>query len=511
MAAYGGYVAAEPLNLSGLITDFGTKAIAIKEAQKEREEKQQLLKQQKAEKIATRDEERAYKEQQDALKDIEEQYKEDQKIISKPIPFTGSKTLDDLSAKVVPLVADRYALYTKLAKEDPSKAAEFSAKKSNLMTDYKAYANIPEVAIKGKEYLTKVAKDQSPIGTLLGAKWNSMLNVSTKNPNETGDGRLVFFDRNENGDVIPNSQIPVSAIANYGAYQDNYVDYDKEIADLQLGEYSQITNSGGKSQIETKSARLNPYYEPVVSSFARKKTALPEDVARVLVQFGGYGAYIDDQFNIAPKSQIDPKTGKEISRPVINFILTENGGFYPDNVTEGMRKEAEDLLKQKVDASIGVDVSKTRNPEFVPEGVEKEPRDIPRMDVVEANKKVRQIESKDDSISIFKRVPGYKAKLESLAKKAGYKNVQIVYRNGGLAILGKINKGDAVKTLQEFNNPESIYSWRNGLDTIVGSNEFSELVKENKEDYLNIVNAGKEQMLNRAKKSTGGSKVGRYN
>lgn len=511
MAAYGGYVAAEPLNLSGLITDFGTKAIAIQEANKEREEKKQLLQQQSAEKQALKEEERAYKEQQDALKSIEEQYKEDQKIISKPIPFTGSKTLDDLSAKVIPLVADSNYELNKLMKEDPSNSAELSAKKANMNKDFQTYVQIPETAIKGKQFITGVAKKQSKVGSMFGGKYISMLDVSRKNVTRTPDYRLLFFEKDEDGKDIPNSGIPVSAIANYGAYQDEYVDYDKEIADLNLGEYSQITSSGGRSQIETKSAKFNPQYEAVVNTYARSKTRTPEDITRILVEFGGYGAYIDGQNNISPQTQIDPATGNEYVKPVINFILTDNGGYAADNITQAMQNEAETILKQKVDASIGVDVSKTRNPEYVSEGGEKEPRDIPRMDVVEANKKVRQIESKDDSISIFKRVPGYKAKLESLAKKAGYKNVQIVYRNGGLAILGKVNKGDAVKTLQEFNNPESIYSWRNGLDTIVGSNEFSELVKEKKEEYLDIVNTGKEQMLNRAKKSTGGSKVGRYN
>lgn len=515
MAAYGGYVAAEPLNLSGLITDFGTKALAIKEAQKEREEKQTLLKQQKAEKIAARDEERAYKEQQDVLKDIEKKAEEDNKIISKPIPFTGSKTMDDLSARVVPLVADLTASLTKEMKADPSRAPELSAKKANLTRDFQAYSEVPQVAIKGKQYLTEQAKNQSKIGQMLGGKYNSILDVGRKNVTENDDYRLVFFDTDENGKEIPNSGVPISAIANYGAYADNRVDYDKEIADLKLGEYSQITSSGGRSQIETKSAKLNPEYEAVTNSFARSKTTAPEDITRVLVELGGYGAYIDGQNNIQPQNQIDPETGNEFVKPIIKFELTENGGYYPI-VTQGMQREAEALIKKRIDASMGVDVSKTRNPDVaLGDGEVKEPKDIARGDVAEAKKIVSKLQSRSEAANIFKRVPGYKEKMEALARNAGYKDVQIVHDGSGLAIRGKVSKNDKVKTLQEFSNVGSLYSFMNGLDPIVGQKEFSELANEDINDYLSIVQSGKEQMLKRTKKSTAGSKattkVGRYN
>lgn len=503
MTAYGGYVAAQPVDFSGLISDFGAKAIAIQKANKAKEEKKQLLQQKSVEKQTLKQEERDYKEQQDAIKNIERQEQEDKKIIDKPIPFTGSKTMDDLSAKVVPLVADANFTLSKLMKEDPSKSAELSAKKSNLNRDFQSYVEVPKTAIEGKKYLTEQAKNQSPIGQMLGGKYNSILDVGRKNVSATQDGRLIFFDTNEKGEEIPDSGVPISAIANYGAYADNDVDYDKEIDDLKLGEYSQITGTGGRSQIETKSAKLNPQYENVTNSYARSKTATAPDIARVLVKLGGYGAYVDDVNNIPSQPQIDPKTGEESYKPIIKFELTENGGYYPI-VTEGMRKEAEAILKQKIDASISVDVNKTRNPDLaLGNGGEKGPKDIPKMDIVEAKKKIRQIESKEDSDNIFNRVPGFKAKLENMAKKSGYKNVTIVdLPGGGLGIRATVGaeKPSKAKVIQEFNNGESIYSWRNGLDPKVGASEYSELSQENKNDYLEIANAGKEQMFKRAGK-----------
>jgi hypothetical protein len=488
-----------------MASDFTGKAIAIQKAQKAKEEKQSLLNQQKAEKIAAKTEERTYKEQQDALKDIEKQAIDDNKIISKPIPFTGSKTMDDLSAKVVPLVADKVALYTKLMKQDPSKSAELSAKKSNMTRDYQSYVNIPGVAIKGKEYLTKVAKDQSPIGIMLGSKWNSMLDVGTKNVTDNEDGRLIFFDRDQEGNEIPDSGIPVSAIANYGAYQDNSVDYDKKIADLQLAEYSQITSSGGRGQIETKSAKLNPNYEPVVNSFVTKETTTPPDIARILVQFGGYGAYVDGQSNIPPKGQIDPATRNEFVKPVIKFELTDNGGYYPI-VTEGMRKEAEAIMRQKVEASIGVDVSKTRNPDVIANtGGGSGPRDIPRGDVAEAKKMVAKLADKQKAESIFRREAGYLKSLKSMVDPR-IKNMQIVnLPGGGLGIRGFRTGETKSKTrvLEELTSAADIYAYMKGLNIAAGANEFNQLVDEDINEYKEIVNAGKGQMLNRAAKSTG--------
>jgi hypothetical protein len=80
--------------------------------------------------------------------------------------------------------------------------------------------------------------------------------------------------------------------------------------------------------------------------------------------------------------------------------------------------------------------------------------------------------------------------------------------------VGAEKRPSKAKVIQEFTNGESIYSWRNGLDPIVGSNEYAELAQERKEDYLDIVNAGKGQMLKRAAKSTGATstqkKPGKY-
>lgn len=131
-------------------------------------------------------------------------------------------------------------------------------------------------------------------------------------------------------------------------------------------------------------------------------------------------------------------------------------------------------------------------------------------------KKIRQIESKEDSDAIFNRAPGFKAKLENMAKKAGYKNVAIVnLPGGGLGIRATVGaeKPSKAKVVQEFLSGESIYSWRNGLDPNVGSNEYIELGQENKQDYLDIAQVGKGQMKARVARSTGKSivkKPGKY-
>lgn len=488
MAAYGGYVATQPIDFGAMASDFTGKAIAIQEAQKQREEKQALLQQQRAEKIAARDEERTYKEQQDVLRDIERQAIEDNKIISKPIPFTGSKTMDDLSAKVVPLVADSNYELNKLMKEDPSKSAELSAKKANMNRDFQAYAQVPEVAIKGKQYLTEQAKYQSKIGQMLGGKYNSILDVGRKNVTKTPDYRLVFFDKDEEGKDIPDSGVPVSSISNYGAYEDKAVDYDKEIADLKLGVYNQL-NASGRSQIEIKSAKLNPEYQAITNSFAKSKAATPPDIARILVELGGYGAYVDGQNNIAPQNQIDPATGNEFVKPVIKFELTETGGYYPI-VTQGMQREAEDLIKRKIDASVGADITKTRNPEFVSGegGVDK----LIQRDEVREVKKMKPLLIKAKIANDFFYGSRY-GEIKQAAMQNGVKNPTISDKESYKVLYGIPKGKKKVEEIARFNTADEAYAYLTGKPNVVEAAAEYQLAKDYAtENDLNIQPATKE-------------------
>jgi hypothetical protein len=490
MAAYGGYVAAQPADISGLVSEFGTKIAAQQQSQKEREERSALIEQQRAEKIAAKEEERAYREQQDILKDVERQSIEDNKIISKPIPFVGSKTLDDLSAKVVPLVADSYAFLNKEIKADPSKAADLSAKKANLNRDFQTYVEVPNIAIKGKQYLTEQAKNQSKIGQMLGGKYNSILDVGRKQVKTNDDYRLVFSDNDEEGKLILDSEVPVTAISNYAAYEDKAVDYDKDIADLKLGVYNQL-NASGRSQIEIKSPKLNPEYQAVTNSFAKSKAATPPDIARILVELGGYGAYVDGQNNIAPQNQIDPATGNEFVKPVIKFELTDNGGYYPI-VTQGMQREAEDLIKRKIDASVGADITKTRNPEFVSgeSGVDK----LIQRDEIREAKKMKPLLTKAKIANDF-FYGNRLGEIKAAARLNGIGNPTISDKVDYKVLYGVPKGKKKVEEIARFNTPDEAYAYLTGKSNVVEAAAEYQLAKDfATENDLNIQPATKETL-----------------
>lgn len=369
MAAYGGYVAAQPADLSGLISDFGTKAIAIKEAQKERAEKQELLKQQKAEKIAERDERRAYEEKQAEIKDIGKETDEALKRINKETTLSPSITLNEVYGKSTNYGSNIVHNLTKAMKEDPQNRGVYSGKIQNVVQQMEEIAKAKEDLTKGTEDLTKDVPNQSKQGKFLGSIYMSMgdLNGFDVKESESGD-KIQYFKKDADGNEIPGTTFEPSVFKNYYKYKDPKEDFNKSISDF-LGtiETRDVTQkSGPRTQTKITSIENNPAYEP--SKEAWKKGFLADDarVARYLTDSGRYGMYYNELQNVP---------GSDGNKFIV-YEMKDNGGVFP-KLTPEQKEEASAMLDDQFKAMLKESKSESRDQDItVNTGTkDKEPRE----------------------------------------------------------------------------------------------------------------------------------------
>ena len=357
MAAYGGYVAAQPADLSGLISDFGTKAIAIKEAQKERAEKQELLKQQKAEKIAERDERRAYEEKQAEIKDIGKETDEALKRINKETTLSPSITLNEVYGKSTNAGSNLVYNLTKAMKEDPQNRGIYSGKIQNIVQQMEDIAQAKENLAKGTEELTKDIPNQSKQGAFLSNIYMGMGDLEgfdvKENPEEY---KIQYFKKDAEGNEIPGTTFDPSVFKNYYKYRDPKEDFNKTINDfLNTIETRDVTvKSGPRTQTKITSIENNPAYEP--SKEAWKKGFLADDarVARYLTDSGRYGMYYNELQNVP---------GSDNNKFIV-YEMKDNGGVFP-KVTPEMKKEAEAMLNDQFKAMIKESKFETRDADVI--------------------------------------------------------------------------------------------------------------------------------------------------
>ncbi len=491
MAAYGGYVAAQPADFSGLITDFGKKAIAIKEAQKERQEKQDLLKQQKAEKQAEKQAEL----QKEQFKSAEQQTTDALKVINSENPITPSPTINDILSKSVSLGADTAFLLERDQKADPANALTFRSQRQNLTQDISNLKNATSEYAKGADVLMKAMPDQSKQGQFLASVYLNNGDLQGMDVAITPDRRLGFYKKDpQTGEAIPGTGFSPDMFSKYNLYADPKRDYNKILDDFKIGTFDVIEKSGPRTQTKTTSEKLNPLYGDAKKAFIKGLTGSDADVARILTDLGGYGMYANEL------NQVPGESGKSIV-----YRYSPKGAYIPA-IDDKMRAEAASILDRGLEARIKEAKQETKDADvIVNTGGGSGPRDIPRADVAEAKKMVAKLADKQKAESIFRREAGYLKALKSMVDPR-IKNMQIVnLPGGGLGIRGFRTGETKSKTrvLEELTSPADVYAYMKGLNIAAGANEFNQLVDEDINEYKEIVNAGKGQMLNRAAKSTG--------
>lgn len=487
MAEYAGYVASQPIDFGKIGTGLVSNLISIQEKKAEYDEKKQLALEKQQEK-------------EDLLIDKSNEKIQDQ--INKEISSTGSQNLQRLSSQAVYEAANTAAQLGRMAKADRSNSYAYTQKAQSLARNVGNLRQVYADYGKGYQEILKLSasQDLDPLGEAMAKVYAQGGDLNGVNAKIANDEKIVFYKEDPStGEVVV---MDPEVYTDYNRFVSKKVDYNKLFTDFatnRVGEWESTVKGGPLTKIDTVSIINNPSFEPEKKKFINNLTATPFSTAKFLTsEDPSYQIYTDEK----EKKQL---LEDGFAEDKLIKLGKDEGGYPKPIITEEMKKAADNLAEDKIQATVSFKTTERKNPNIVI-ATPKEPKDIPRMDVVEAKKRVRQIESKEDSDAIFNRTPGFKAKLENLAKKAGYKNVTIVnLPEGGLGIratVGAEKRPSKATVIQEFPNGESIYSWRNGLDPNVGANEYSELAQENKEDYLSIANAGKEQMFKRAGKNT---------
>ena len=369
MAAYGGYVAAQPADISGLVSEFGKKIAKKQEDQKELEQKQALLNQQRAEKIAAKEDERAYKEEQARIKDVSKETDEALKVINKETVLSPSPTLNEIYGESTKIGADLVYLLDKAKKTDPQNRATYSGKTQNIVQQMQDVAQSKENYAKGTEELTKDIPNQSKQGSFLGKIYMSMGDLEGFGVKGDPEAyKIKYFKKDAEGNEIPGSSFDPSVYKNYYKYRDPKEDFNKTINDfLNTIETRDVTvKSGPRTQTKITSVANNPAYEP--SKEAWKKGFLADDarVARYLTDSGRYGMYYNELQNVP---------GSDNNKFIV-YEMKDNGGVFP-KVTPEMKKEAEAMLNDQFKAMIKESKSETRDADVIVNtgGKEKEPRE----------------------------------------------------------------------------------------------------------------------------------------
>jgi hypothetical protein len=490
MAEYAGYVASQPVDYGKIGSGLVSNLISIQEKKAEYDEKKQLALDKQQEK-------------EDLLIDRDTQKVQDQ--INKDISSTGSQNLQRVSGQLVNKASDAAAQLGRLAKADRRNAYAYNQKAQSLARSVGTFRQNVDAWAKGSGEIIKLSagQDLDALGEAMAKDYIEAGDLNGVDAGIANDEKVVFYKKDPNtGEVIV---MDPEVYTDYNRFVSKKVDYNKLFNDFttnRIGEFESTSKGGALTKIDTTSIMNNPLFEPEKKKFISNLTATPFSTAKFLTtEDPSYQIYRNE----SEKKKLIEDGFDE--KKLIKLGKDESG--YPKPIiTDDMKSVAEKLAGDKIQASISYKTTERRNPNIVVNtGASKEPKDIPTGDVTQAKKMVSKLQSRIQAADIFRRVPGYKEKLEALARKAGYKDVKIVHSGDGVAILGKINKNDKVKTLQDFQNVGFLYSFMNGLDPMAGQTEFAELANEDINDYLSIVNAGKSQMLKRAAKSTGKSTV----
>jgi hypothetical protein len=480
MAAYGGYVATQPVDFGAMASDFTGKAIAIQEAQKQREEKKQLLQQQYAEKQAEKEAEI----QKEQFKNIEQQTTDALKIINAENPITPSPTINDILSKSVSLGADTAFLLERDQKADPANALTFRSQRQNLTQDISNLKNATSEYAKGADVLMKAMPDQSKQGQFLASVYLNNGDLQGMDVAITPDRRLGFYKKDpQTGEAIPGTGFSPDMFSKYNLYADPKRDYNKILDDFKIGTFDVIEKSGPRTQTKTTSEKLNPLYGDAKKSFIKGLTGSDADVARILTDLGGYGMYANEL------NQVPGESGKSVM-----YRYSPKGAYLPV-IDDKMRAEAAAILDKGLEARIKEAKQETKDADITVNagggsGIDKF---IQREDIKEAKKmKPLLIKSKIANDFFYGNRLG---EMKAAARSNGIGNPTITEKDNYKILYG-VPKGKTKATeIARFNTADEAYAYLTGKSNVVEAAAEYQLAKDYAtENDLNIQPASKETL-----------------
>jgi hypothetical protein len=489
MAAYGGYVAAQPIDISGLVSEFGTKIAAQQQAQKEKEQRGALLEQQRVAKLAEKEAEL----QKEQFQNVERQTSDALKVINAENPITPSPTINDILSKSVSLGADTAFLLERDQKADPSNALTFRSQRQNLIQDISSLKNATAEYAKGADMLMKAMPDQSKQGQFLAGIFLNNGDLEGMDVAITPARRLGFYKKDpQTGEAIPGTGFSPDMFSKANFFTDKKVDYNKVLDDFKIGTFDVIEKSGPRTQTKTTSEKLNPLYGDAKKAFIKGLTSSDADVARILTDLGGYGMYANEL------NQVPGESGKSIM-----YRYSPKGGYFPA-IDDKMRAEAASILDNGLEARIKEAKQETRDADVIVNagggsGVDKF---LQREQVKEA-KKMKPLLTKATIANDFFYGSRY-GEMKAAARSKGIGNPTISDKTDYKILYGIPKGKKKTEEIARFNTPDEAYAYLTGKSNVVEAAAEYQLAKDYAtENDLNIQPAPKETLTFNMKAARG--------
>lgn len=357
MAEYAGYVASQPVDFGKIGTGLVSNIIGIQERKAEYDEKKQLALEKKQEK-------------EDLLLDRTNEKIQDQ--INKEFTTTPNQDLQRLAFEVVSKGSNTVADLNRLAKADRTNAQKYIQKSQaiaksigNLRQVYDAYGTGAKEMMK-----LSVGQDLDPLGEAMAKVYFKGGDLKGVNGGIANEEKVVFYKKDpDTGEVI--SYDP-EVYVNYPKFVSTKVDYNKLVDDFatnQIGEWESTTKPGPLTQMSSVSIKNNPSFEPGKKKFIGNLIPNPSAVAKFLTsEDKTYQIYTDEQ----EKKQLI-KDGYDEKKLIP--LGKDSEGYPVPLVSDDMKKEAEKLASDKIEAAVSYKTSMSRDPNIII-NAPKEPKDL---------------------------------------------------------------------------------------------------------------------------------------
>lgn len=347
MAEYAGYVAPQSVDFGKIGTQFVSNLISLQEKKAEYDEKKQLALDKQEEK-------------ENALLDRQNEKIQDQ--INKEFTTTGSQDIQRVASEAVNEGANTSAALIRLAKIDRKNSYEYTRKAQSIARSVGNLRQVYDAFGKGYQEIVKLGTSQNldPLGEAMAKVYTQAGDLKNVNAKIANEEKVVLYKKDpDTGEEIVYDP---ETLVNYPKFISTKVDYNKLVDDFatnRIGEWESTSKPGPLTKMSSVSVMNNPLFEPEKKKFVNNLVATPWSTAKFLTsEDKSYQIYTDEK----EKSQLI-KDGFDEKKLI--KLGKDSEGYPMPIVSDDMKKEAEKLAGNKIQAAVSYKTSLTRDPNII--------------------------------------------------------------------------------------------------------------------------------------------------